>query len=174
MDPIMLGLLVGAGSGLLKSQLIDKPAAQRNTALNAELAKMSPWSTTKPDLGTMQAMQNAANPFSAMLQFGGAGALMGQGYDQAQNAKGLNDAIVNAGTGNYGGPASTPDVSSNTTMGGIVDPSANPYLQKQDVMQNGGSMPGTAGTTSPKMLQKYYDGWMPSPAPSQMPFSWGY
>jgi hypothetical protein len=73
MDPMTIGLLAGAGTGLLKSELIDRPEAARQRKLQAEVARYSPWTG-------MQANTNlkGANPLGSVMQGGMAGAQVGQ------------------------------------------------------------------------------------------------
>jgi hypothetical protein len=68
----MLPLLIGAGAGLLKSQLVDKPQADRQRKLAATTAALSPWTGMTPE------MPQEANPLGSMLQGGLAGAQIGQ------------------------------------------------------------------------------------------------
>jgi hypothetical protein len=68
----MLPLLIGAGAGLLKSELIDRPQADRQRKLAATTAALSPWTGMTPE------MPQEANPLGSMLQGGLAGAQIGQ------------------------------------------------------------------------------------------------
>lgn len=166
MDPITLGLLIGAGTGLLKSQAVDVPAAQRQAKLQAEIAKMSPWSKMQPDVGSVTAANQAANPFSSMLQFGSTGALIGQGLDQSNNMKGLNNALAGSTTPNA---LSTPVSDQFVNPGLDANPgvSDNPYSFTQNVQDGGAADVGTAGTTSPAKFAKLQDSWTPPPMPAQ-------
>jgi hypothetical protein len=66
-------LLAGMGAGLLKSELVDKPQANRERELAATTASLSPWTGLTPS------MPQEANPFGSMLQGGLAGLQFGQG-----------------------------------------------------------------------------------------------
>lgn len=70
--PIPAGLAIGMGAGLLKSQLVDKPQADRQRQLAATTAALSPWTGMTPQ------MPEEANPFGSMLQGGLAGAQVDQ------------------------------------------------------------------------------------------------
>lgn len=76
MDPMTIGLLGGAGLGLAKSELVDKPQAAKARHIAAVTAQYSPWTG-------MQAQPiQEANPFGSAMQGGSAGAMMGQSYGQ--------------------------------------------------------------------------------------------
>ena len=66
-------LLAGMGAGLLKSELVDKPQADRQRKLAATTAALSPWTGMTPT------MPQEANPLGSMMQGGLAGAQLGQG-----------------------------------------------------------------------------------------------
>ena len=70
-------MLAGMGAGLLKSELIDRPQANKQRQLAATTAALSPWTGMTPT------MPDEANPLGSMLQGGLAGAQIGQGM-QAQ------------------------------------------------------------------------------------------
>lgn len=78
------GLGIGAGIGLLKNELIDKPEAARQRKMQAEIARYSPW--------THMDAHPVANPnaLNSALQFGSTGAAMGYGI----NKEGLNNAAA--------------------------------------------------------------------------------
>lgn len=65
-------LLAGMGAGLLKSEMVDKPQANRERQLAATTAALSPWTGMTPT------MPNEANPLGSMMQGGLAGAQLGQ------------------------------------------------------------------------------------------------
>jgi hypothetical protein len=71
MDPLTLGLL-GGGMGLLKSELVDRPQADRQRKLAATTAALSPWTGMTPE------MPQEANAFGSVMQGGLAGAQLGQ------------------------------------------------------------------------------------------------
>jgi hypothetical protein len=71
MDPLTLGL-IGAGVGLAKSELIDRPKEARQRKVNAEIMRWSPWTGMQP--GQVQ----EADPFGSALAAGTTGAMLGQ------------------------------------------------------------------------------------------------
>jgi hypothetical protein len=71
------GALIGAAVGLAKSELIDKPRMKEQLFLDASTARLSPFTGLKP--GKAQ----VADPFGQALQFGAAGAGMGQSLERA-------------------------------------------------------------------------------------------
>lgn len=90
MDPSTMAAL-GAGGGLLKTYLVDKPQADRDRYMAAITARYSPWTHMQP--GQVQQV----NPFNNIVQGGAAGMGMGQSMQnndtwnqlmQAQMAKG--------------------------------------------------------------------------------------
>jgi len=79
-DPITLGLIIGAGGGLLKSELVDRPKEARQRKLRATEIALSPFTGLQP-----QTQVQEADPFGQALGFGATGASIGQGI-QAQAA----------------------------------------------------------------------------------------
>lgn len=78
-------MLAGMGAGLLKSELVDRPQANRERQLAATTAALSPWTGLTPS------MPNEANPFGSLMQGGLAGAQLGQGMQkQAQEQEMLD------------------------------------------------------------------------------------
>jgi hypothetical protein len=73
-------MLAGMGAGLLKSELIDRPQANKQRQLAATTAALSPWTGMTPT------MPQEANPLGSMMQGGLAGAQIGQGMQQAAPA----------------------------------------------------------------------------------------
>jgi hypothetical protein len=65
------GLALATIAGLAKSEIIDKPKAERQRKLAAETQRWSPWTGLKA--GAIQ----EADPFGTALQFGSTGAMMG-------------------------------------------------------------------------------------------------
>lgn len=65
-------LLAGMGAGLLKSELVDRPQADRQRKLAATTAALSPWTGMTPT------MPQEANPLGSIMQGGLAGAQIGQ------------------------------------------------------------------------------------------------
>lgn len=71
MEPLTLALL-GAGLGVAKSELFDRPREARQRKAAAATAQWSPWTGMRP--GAVQ----EADPFNAALQGALAGAVFGQ------------------------------------------------------------------------------------------------
>lgn len=69
----LIGLGIGAGAGLLKQQIIDKPKQDKERMLAAETARFSPWTGMKP-----QAVGPDSSPLEGAVGGGLAGAAMGQ------------------------------------------------------------------------------------------------
>lgn len=79
--PVMMALGMGA-LGLLKSETIDKPAANRKRDLAATTQRLSPWT------GMTAQPVPEVDSFGTALQFGASGAQMGMGLEQnALNTK---------------------------------------------------------------------------------------
>jgi hypothetical protein len=88
MDPLTL-LAIGLGAGLLKSEAIDRPAANRQRKLAAETQKYSPWTGLKAE------EVKEPNAMGDMLTFGATGAQLGAGLQNAEASKGLMKAQQN-------------------------------------------------------------------------------
>lgn len=67
-----LPLALGAGAGLLKNELVDKPQNEAMQAAEAEKTKWSPWTGMKGQ--TLK----PPSAFGSMLQGGATGAMIGQ------------------------------------------------------------------------------------------------
>ncbi len=89
------GLAIAAGLGLAKSELVDKPAADRQRKLAAATQQFSPWTGLKAN------PVKEADPAGSMLQYGAAGAQMGGAVNQANLQQAMADKL-NAG-GSIGG-----------------------------------------------------------------------
>lgn len=85
MNPITM-MAIGAGTGLLKSELIDRPKEGRQRALAAETARMSPWTGLKPE------PIQEADPFGSAIQGGMSGASFGQNMEDQASKKQLMEA----------------------------------------------------------------------------------
>lgn len=73
MDPVTMGLLAGAGVGLLKGGVLDKNKEKRQRKQEAEIARYSPWTG-------MQAQRvQEADPLGSAMQGAMGGAMLGQG-----------------------------------------------------------------------------------------------
>jgi len=75
---------IGAGIGLLKNELVDKPQHSRMQKAQAEITKYSPWTGMKGKTLT------PPSAFGSMLQGGMAGLQLGM----AQKAAGQNQAMM--------------------------------------------------------------------------------
>ncbi len=83
------GLAIGAGLGLLKSELVDVPKAQRQRVLAAATQRYSPWTHLAA------APVQEADPFSTALQFGGLGASLAGAKQQSDSENAYRDALTN-------------------------------------------------------------------------------
>lgn len=83
--PLIAGMIA---AGLLKSELVDKPNEEKDRKLQAETARLSPWTGLKP--GAVK----RADPFGTAMQFGATGASMGAGMDQAAMQKAMNEKLM--------------------------------------------------------------------------------
>ncbi len=83
----MWGMAIAAAAGIAKSELIDKPKAEKRRQFEAEKERWSPW--------TGQHGQYVSDPDSigAGLQYGAVGAQIGQGYNQQQEDKKLSESL---------------------------------------------------------------------------------
>jgi hypothetical protein len=77
MLPLLIGAGIGAGTGLLKHYLVDKPAhakqEKQRMAMNAAIAQYSPWTGLRPDLSQSE----EPSAIGSMLGMGGLGAQQG-------------------------------------------------------------------------------------------------
>lgn len=87
MLPIILG---GAALGLAKSEFVDRPQAEKQRKLQAEVMRYSPWTHMTPDMNIKE-----ADPFGSALQGGMAGGMMGQNMQSAASADKANNALAN-------------------------------------------------------------------------------
>lgn len=108
-------LAIGAGAGLLKSEL-DKPKERQQAAMRAMELRASPWTHLAP---TTQVHQN--DPLGDALSYGTAGAQLGQNIQNAQTNQDL--AQANIGWLNRGG---NPQMSG-PLMQGQYGPMASPW-----------------------------------------------
>lgn len=88
MDPMLLGALIGVGTGGLKYFLHDKPKEASERQLAADTQRYSPWTGLKAgEISDADLMGN-------MLGAGLSGAQFGAGVGQMGDSKKLNDAIT--------------------------------------------------------------------------------
>jgi hypothetical protein len=74
----LTALAIGAGAGVLKSEVVDRPKEHRQRALQAATARYSPWTGLQP-----QAVQEA-DPLGSALAFGGAGSQIATAMQQQE------------------------------------------------------------------------------------------
>ena len=74
MGPLALAAIM-AGTGLLKSELVDRPREDRQRKLASETQRYSPWTHLQAN------PIKEANPFDSTLQGGAQGLSMGQGIE---------------------------------------------------------------------------------------------
>lgn len=79
-------LAIGAGAGLLKAELVDKPQADRQRKLAAATQRYSPWT------GLQAQPVKEADPVGSALSFGATGAQLGAGYQDSMAKKKLMEA----------------------------------------------------------------------------------
>lgn len=77
-------LAIGAGVGLAKSALVDKPKEDKQRMLAAQTAMYSPWTGMKPN------EVQAADPFGSALQ----GATSGAMFAQASQNQDMQDQMM--------------------------------------------------------------------------------
>jgi hypothetical protein len=86
-----LGLAIGAGAGLLKSELVDAPKERRERTLAAATQKYSPWT------GLQAQPIQQADPLGSAIQFGATGAALGSAINSANAANNYLNAKTAAG-----------------------------------------------------------------------------
>ena len=89
MDPITIGLIAGAGLGLLRGEE-GKRKEKDQRLLNAEITRYSPWTRMNPEA------VNPADPTGNVMQGAMTGAMMGQGISRTNAA---NAALAGQGAG---------------------------------------------------------------------------
>lgn len=99
-----LGLAIGAGAGLLKSQLIDAPREARQRKLAAATQRYSPWT------GLQAQPIMPADPFGNALQFGATGAALDSNIKTSNAAQ------------NYLNSGGSPKIDFNSGWGGMAAP----------------------------------------------------
>lgn len=90
MDPILTPMLAGAGIGLLKSEVFDRPKSERERKMAAETMRYSPWTGMTPQ------PVKEADPMGSALQGGMTGAMFGQNMQTANNQNALMKAQMDA------------------------------------------------------------------------------
>lgn len=79
-------LAIGAGVGLLKSEMIDRPKEQRQRALAASTQRYSPWTGLKAN------PIQEADPVGSALTYGSTGAQMGANMQDSAAKNNLMNA----------------------------------------------------------------------------------
>jgi hypothetical protein len=162
MDPITLGLLIGVGGGLLKSELVDRPKEERQRALAAETQRYSPWT------GLQANKVQEADPFGSAMQFGTTGAMMGSGIQNMQSQNKLMDNMSkyygNGGEGSVSNMTASAASADDSPSLGVdykdqfkVDPSMSQYGSSQKSPWSVTSSYNTS-STYPDMYKKREDG----------------
>lgn len=82
MDPLTMALILG-GTGLLKSELVDRPKEDRQRKLSSATQRYSPWTGLKAD------PVQEADPFGSAMQGGVQGFAMGQNMQNHQASQDL-------------------------------------------------------------------------------------
>lgn len=85
MDPLTLSLIMG-GTGLLKSEIVDRPKEDRQRWLASQTQRYSPWTGLKA--GEIQ----EADPFGSAMQGGVQGYAQGQNFKNADAGMKLQEA----------------------------------------------------------------------------------
>lgn len=137
MDPITIGLLAGAGMGLVKGGVLDAQKEKRQRKRDAELARFSPWTGMGP-MGIQE-----ADPLGSTMQGAMGGAMLGQGIGAASGAGGAT-----AAGGAEGAALTTADPAMQASLTGGQSSMAAPgtfdaYMQQQQMgpayAQSGGA-----------------------------------
>lgn len=85
----MFWLPLLAGAGFLKSQLADKPKADRERMVQSETTRYSPWTH-------MQApAPHEADPFGSALSWGMTGGMLDQSLENTSLRQKYNEALIN-------------------------------------------------------------------------------
>jgi hypothetical protein len=117
-------ILAGAAAGLLKSKLVDEPAANAQRKLAARTAELSPWTGMTPT------MPQEANAFGSMMQGGMAGAQLGQGLKTA----GMQDQLMQNAINQQKRETFIPKAGGPDIAGGRTEASLD-YLSSPDYFQ---------------------------------------
>jgi len=122
MDPLTMAL-VGAGVGLAKSELVDRPREAEQRRRAAITARWSPWTGMAPN-----AIQSA-DPFGSAIETGLTGAVVGQNQQKIDNQKAKDLAELNlAGGQTSAQPATQPQT---WQMMETQNQSVDPMLQRR-------------------------------------------
>ena len=89
MDPLTLAL-IGGGVGLAKSEIFDRPQAQRDRRMAAETMRYSPWTGMQPE------KVKEADPLGNVMQGAMTGGMMGQNMTMVDNQNALMKAQTDA------------------------------------------------------------------------------
>ena len=122
--PVVLGALIAAGLGLLKSEAIDRPKEQRDRKLRAAQIRFSPFKEVP-----LQQI-SSADPIGTAVNFGAAGAQLGGNIQAADSQSAFNDALLKQmGTG---GGLSTEDLiklRASQNVSSAAQPGRSPFLR---------------------------------------------
>ena len=139
-------LLAGAGLGLGKYYLEDKPKEQRDRQTQAEIARYSPWSGMKPE------SVQSASMFGDVMQGGTMGMGMGQNLDAASGQQAMQQkqgGLIDAQTNYYNELAKNP--------GGYAKPQQVQPMQPITTSMNTGSG-GSYGSKPSWMMMNQQNG----------------
>lgn len=118
--PAMIGLGIGALTGIIKSEAIDAPKAERERTLAAATQRYSPWT------GLKASPVQEADPVGSALSFGSQGASLGQNFQGAQDVSSLRNAQADfyKNAGPWGGMPKN-QMSDDMLMRSYTDPNFN-------------------------------------------------
>ncbi len=85
----IIALAIGAGAGILKSEVVDKPKEERQRKLAAATQRLNPWTGLKAN------PIQEADPFGSALKYGATGASMGSQIQGANNPWGPKTVVNN-------------------------------------------------------------------------------
>lgn len=88
-----LTVAIGAGAGVLKAELVDKPKENSDRQLAAQTQRYAPWTGNKA--GPIR----YADPVGSGLQFGMMAGSMKQGMQNSDNQKKIADGLAGSGGG---------------------------------------------------------------------------
>ncbi len=97
----LIALAIGAGVGILKSELVDRPREQRQRKTRAAEIRYSPWTGLTPS----QQIQEA-DPLGSAMQFGSTGAMLGQSIETRDFNKNFNEKLLSNMDKQYSTPTS--------------------------------------------------------------------
>lgn len=128
MDPILASMLIGAGIGAAKGELIDKPAEKRDRKLQAITMRYSPWTHMAP----REVKEH--DTLGSTVQGGATGFAMGQ------NAHAAGLFADQGGGGSDGAPYAGPPMANQPgNSGWEKSPSGFPFAGPESKVPQGGT-----------------------------------